>query len=179
MRWVAEHFNVSQILSLNGVNWLFQDAHTETLVHFAAWIRHFFLGRRLTSRATYSFVSQSATTSTTIRGATVLAVTPVTRLVLFQMICTLSTALRGRSYLSRASLCATRSTMMGARTPNTPASNLTVYWIAHRWSSSSSSSSPPPREYRIDPNTQQQKANCQNADFHIAFLSVGFLVISL
>ena len=66
--------------------------------------------------------------------------------------------------------------MMGARTPNTPASNLTVYWTAWRWASSSSSS--PPRENRIDPNAQEQKENCQNADFHIAFLSVICVVIS-
>ena len=44
------------------------------------------------------------------------------------------------------------------------------------WCSSSSSS--PPRESRIDLNAQEQKANCQNADFHIAFLSVVCLVIS-
>ncbi|RMX40632.1 hypothetical protein pdam_00009901 [Pocillopora damicornis] len=59
---------------------------------------------------------------------------------------------------------------MGARTPNTPASNPTVYRIA------SSSSSSPPRESRIDLNAQEQKANCQNADFHIAFLSVVCLL---
>ena len=105
-----------------------------------------------------------------------MAVIPVTRLSLYQLIWTLSTALLGRSFLSRSSLRATRSTMMGARTPNTPASNLTVYWTAWRWASSSSSS--PPRENRIDPNAQEQKENCQNADFHIAFLSVICVVIS-
>ena len=105
-----------------------------------------------------------------------MAVIPVTQSHLHQMRWTLSTALRGRSFLSPAILRATRSTMMGARTPNTPASNLTVYWTAWRWASSSSSS--PPRENRIDPNAQEQKANCQNADFHIAFLSVVCLVIS-
>ena len=81
-----------------------------------------------------------------------------------------------KKFSAPAILRATRSTMMGARTPNTPASNLTVYWTAWRWASSSSSS--PPRENRIDPNAQEQKANCQNADFHIAFLSVVCLVIS-
>ena len=104
-----------------------------------------------------------------------MAVTPVTRLRLYQMIWTLSTTLRGRSLLSPAILRATRSTMMGARTPNTPASNLTLYPIAWWWALSSSSS---PRENRINPNAQEQKANCQNADFHIAFLSVVCLVIS-
>ena len=42
MRRVAEHFNMSQITSLSSLNWLFQNAHTETSVHFAAWIRHLF-----------------------------------------------------------------------------------------------------------------------------------------
>ena len=135
-----------------------------------------FSGRRLTFLATCSFVSQSATTSATIRGAAVMAVIPVTRSHLHQMRWTLSTALRGRSLLSPAILRATRSTMMGARTPSTPASNLTVYRIAWWWASSSSSSSP--RKDRIDPNAQEQKENCQNADFHIAFLSVVCLVIS-
>ena len=79
-------------------------------------------------------------------------------------------------FLSHASLRAISSTRMGARTPNTPASNPTVYRIA--WCSSNSSSSSPPRESRIDLNAQEQKANCQNADFHIAFLSVVCLVIS-
>ena len=91
------------------------------------------------------------------------------------IIWTLSTVLRGRSFLSPAILRATRSTMMGARTPNTPASNLTLYPIAWWWALSSSSS---PRENRINLNAQEQKANCQNSDFHIAFLSVVCLVIS-
>ena len=136
-----------------------------------------FSGRRLTFLATCPFVSQSATTSATIRGAAVMAVIPVTQSHLHQMRWTLSTALRGRSFLSPAILRATRSTMMGARTPHTPASNLTVHRIAW-WQAESSSSSSPPRENRIDPNAQEQKANCQNADFHIAFLSVVCLVIS-
>ena len=105
-----------------------------------------------------------------------MAVIPVTRLRLHQIIWTLSTALRGRSFLSPAILRATRSTMMGARTPSTPASNLTVYRIAWWWASSSSSSTP--RKDRIDPDAQEQKENCQNADFHIVFLSVVCLVIS-
>ena len=105
-----------------------------------------------------------------------MAVTPVTRSCHHQMIWTLSTTLRGKSFLSRAILRAISSTRMGARTPNTPASNPTVYRIA--WCSSNSSSSSPPRESRIDLNAQEQKANCQNADFHIAFLSVVCLVIS-
>ena len=95
-----------------------------------------------------------------------MAVIPVTQSHLHQMRWTLSTALRGRSFLSPAILRATRSTMMGASTPSTPASNPTVYRIAWLW------------ENRIDPNAQEQKANCQNADFHIAFLSVVCLVIS-
>ena len=95
-----------------------------------------------------------------------MAVIPVTRSRHHQIIWTLSTALRGRSFLSPAILRATRSTMMGASTPSTPASNPTVYRIAWLW------------ENRIDPNAQEQKANCQNADFHIAFLSVVCLVIS-
>jgi len=142
----------------------------------------------LTMLTTRPAVSWSTATATTMRGATVPTIVPVTRLWFSQMVGTGTSTRCALCHPPRPVLCTTRTALVRASAPTRPATNLAVNRAAGRRRPSATSSSP--AENEICFHKQNQDTDCHQSSSHDDFfctesflddgnLLLNFLVPSL